>query len=65
MKLFKVMKICLNDERYYKLDKIFVSVKLDALAKKSKRENHVEQGSWSLSTVKMKTGLKDLEKQKM
>ena len=38
MKLFKVMKICLNDERYYKSDKIFVSVGLDALGKKSKRE---------------------------
>ena len=32
------MKICLNDERYYKSDKICVSVGLDALGKKSKRE---------------------------
>ena len=54
-----------QDERYYKLDKIFVSAKLDALGKKSERENHVEQGSCSLSTAKLKTDFTDLEKQKM
>ena len=33
--------------------------------RKVKEKNHVEQGSWSLSTAKMKTDLTDLEKQKM